>query len=283
MNCAVLRPLRSLPIAAIAAAIAVGGVTDAASAAKPANPCLDVVQRAQLRCPDLIMKRPFGFRLDPFVRPGHVVLRAGNSIDNVGTGPAELFGVRSGTRTMKARQRIYRTRGERLGIDTGAQLFFKFVALRGYYWKFHHAAQFDLYRLDARGRRISMSRRGPKVSYCLRDLVHSRPGRVRSPRKRVYPACDMSAKTRKVRLGTSVGWSDVYPPNYPEQWIDVTGLRGCFAYVETVDPRNGIYEANESNNSATVVVRLPFKKGRQRCPSASRTAPDAGRRGSGGY
>ena len=69
-----------------------------------------------------------------------------------------------------------------------------------------------------------------------------------------------------MRLGTSVGWSDVYPPGYPEQFIDVTGLRGCFAYVHTADPRNGIYESRERNNSSTVVVRLPFRGGRQRCP-----------------
>ena len=66
-----------------------------ASAQKPPNPCLDAAQRAQLRCPDLIMRRPFGLRVDPFVSPGRVMLRAGNSIDSVGAGPAELFGVRS--------------------------------------------------------------------------------------------------------------------------------------------------------------------------------------------
>ena len=33
-----------------------------ASAQKSPNPCLDAAQRAQLRCPDLIMRRPFGLR-----------------------------------------------------------------------------------------------------------------------------------------------------------------------------------------------------------------------------
>ena len=41
----------------------------------------------------------------------------------------------------------------------------------------------------------------------------------------------------------------------------MTGLRGCFAYRHTADPRNGIYESNERNNSAQVIVRLPFKPG----------------------
>ena len=79
-----------------------------------------------------------------------------------------------------------------------------------------------------------------------------------------------AAATRRVTLGTSVGWSDVYPPTYPEQWIDVTGLRGCFAYRHIADPRNGIYESNERNNAATVTIRLPFRPGAQRCPRARR-------------
>ena len=124
-------------------------VAPTASAQKPANPCLDPVQRAQLRCPDLIMRRPFGLRVDPFVHPGRVMLRAGNSIDSVGAGPAELFGVRSSRMYMKARQRIYRrARGQRFSLATGARLYFKYVPRQRSYWKFLHAAQFDLYRLE---------------------------------------------------------------------------------------------------------------------------------------
>jgi hypothetical protein len=111
------------------------------------------------------------------------------------------------------------------------------------------------------------------VSYCLRDLRHTHPGRRRSPPRRIYPSCNTYAGLRRVTLGTSVGWSDVYPPAYPEQWIDVTGLRGCFAYRHTADPRDGIYESNERNNTATVTLRLPFRPGAQRCPSARGRPP----------
>jgi hypothetical protein len=41
----------------------------------------------------------------------------------------------------------------------------------------------------------------------------------------------------------------------------VTGLRGCFAYVHIADPENGVYESNEDNNEAQVIVRLPFRLG----------------------
>ena len=224
------------------------------------------------------MSKPFGLTLDPFVWPGHVVLRAGNSINSIGRGPAELFGVRDGRDTMRARQRIHKRAGGRIGIATGARLLFKFIPGQGHYWKFLHAARFALWRLDGRGERVRMVRRGPKVSYCLRDLDHSRPGLGRSPRRVRYPACNQSAATRKVTLGTSVGWSDVYPPAYHEQWIDVTGLRGCFDFVHVADPLDGIYESNERNNAGVVIVRLPFRPGPQRCSGRGPATPPAGDR-----
>jgi len=271
----------ALLLVAVAAAAALAAPAASAQdrrerAGKPPNPCLDREQRAKLLCPDLRMKPPFGLVTDPFVRPGRVVLRAGNSIDSIGRGPAELLGVRDRPRGMRARQRIHRRGGGRLWIDTGARLLFKAIPGQGAYWKFQWAARFELWRLDRRGERRKRVRRGPKVSYCLRDLDHSRPRLPRSPRRFVYPACNQSPSRQRVVLGTSVGWSDVYPPGYHEQWIDVTGLRGCFDYVHTVDPLNGIYESNERNNSATVTIRLPFRPGPQRCPGRQSPAPPAG-------
>ena len=80
---------------------------------------------------------------------------------------------------------------------------------------------------------------GPKVDYCLRDLVNAAAS-WRSPGSdAVYPGCSQNPRHPSGDvLGTSVGWSDVYPYEYPEQWIDVSGyLHGRFAYVQVVDPR----------------------------------------------
>lgn len=273
----------ALLLALLAANLAVPAATAAGGAAKPENPCLDAQKRKLLRCPDLVMKKPSGLYLDRLAWRGHTVLRAGNSIDNVGRGPAELHGVRTSGYFMRGRQRIYRRGGGRIGITTGARLYFKYVQGQTHYWKFFRAARFELWRLNSRGERTRRVRTGPKVNYCLRDLVHSRPGRRGSPGGRVYPACNTRYGTRRVTLGTSVGWSDVYPPTYPQQWINVTGLRGCFAYRHVADPLNGIYESNEHNNSASVTVRLPFHPGPQHCPGRRSSAPAPAPKSPGAY
>ncbi len=227
------------------------------------NPCIGAFA-AGLRCPDMVMRRPWGLYLDKLTKRRRVLLRAGNVIDSVGAGPVEMHGVRYSRVYMHARQRIYKRGGGRLVVRTGARLRLKFAHLSRYWWKFFNAARFELWRLDAQGERTVKVRTGPKVSYCLRDLTHTRPGLRRTPYLPVYPACNTNPLRRQVTLGTSVGWADIYPPSYPEQWIDVTGLRGCFAYVHIADPENGVYESNEDNNEAQVVVRLPFRLGERR-------------------
>jgi hypothetical protein len=238
------------------------------------NPCLDP-QAERLLCPDLVMRRPYGLYTDRLTKRGATVLRAGNAIDSVGAGPAELHGIRISPRFMRGRQRIYKRGGGRIGINTGARLEFKFAHQQLFWWKFHDAARFELWRLDSEGRRSRLARTGPKVAYCLRDLSRTRPRLRGSPPARVYPACSTSSSAQRVTLGTSIGWADVYPPAYPEQWIDVTGLRGCFAYVHIADPENGIYESNEDNNEAQVIVRLPFRRGstRRGCSGRDRGRP----------
>lgn len=243
------------------------------------NPCLKRATARKLRCPDLQMSPPSNMFVTR-TRSGRVRLHAGNSINSVGKGPAELFGRRSSRWMMRAKQVIHRKDGTMLKLNTDARLGFKAIPGQYRYWKFKYAAEFELWRLDKRGRRIRLARRGPKVSYCLRDLFHRGPQLPGSPASFHYPACSQNFKQRSVTLGTSVGWSDVYPSTYHEQYMNVTGLKGCFAYVHLADPRNGIYESDEDNNEGETIVRLPFRgAGRFGCPRHSRGVeppPDSG-------
>ena len=159
---------------------------------------------------------------------------------------------------MYARQAIHRYEGVRSMFRIGARLAFKFIPGQGRYWKFRDAARFELWAVDENDVPIGTEpvRVGPKQIYCLRDLRRTLPWLPDSPRRFVYPACNRSSATQRVTLGTSAGWSDIYPFSYHEQWIDVTGLRGRFAYVMIADPNNGLHELYEDNNSVQTIVRL---------------------------
>ena len=222
------------------------------------NLCLDPDERRQhrLKCPDLRMRPPYD--LDREKIGGKPVLRAANSIDSVGRGPAELRGKRTGAKTMDAVQRIKQRGGGTSKFDNGAKLYFKAIPGQYRYWKFRDAARFSLWRLDGDGDRIRRVEVGPKQIYCLRDLKRTHKRMDGSPRRRVYPSCSQDPNKRRVTLGTSVGWSDIYPYTYHQNWIELDSIpaRGCYSFVHVADPRNGIYELNEKNNAASTVVYL---------------------------
>jgi len=67
-----------------------------------------------------------------------------------------------------------------------------------------------------------------------------------------------------VRMGISAGWYESYPAFYYEQYVDVTGLSGCYSLRHVADPLNHIFESDESNNVSATRVRLPPRRGRVR-------------------
>jgi hypothetical protein len=229
----------------------------AGAAAVAPNPCEDPTA-GQLLCPNLRI----GAASDVYAERGggRVLLRATSNVKSRGLGPIEVRGIRNGPRSMRVNQRIYRAGGGHVDLRTHASLRFTDVGsyFGGRYWKVHQLARFELWKVDGSRRPVRLVRVGPKLNYCLRDLERTRPGR-RSPPTRHYPGCNQDPYRDRVTLGTSVGWSDIYPANYTQQWIPVKGLRGCFAFVMRVDPRNVLYESDERDNSSHRLVRLPFR------------------------
>jgi hypothetical protein len=210
------------------------------------------------------MSAPSKLHLDRTTIPGRVLLRATSSIDNHGQGPLEVRGWRHGHR-WTVYQAIYDRKGRAHLFKTPAKLVYKYVPGERYgygtigafsYWKFEHAAAFQLWSINARHKALRLVRTSPKVDYCLRDLFHTFPS-PRSPSQPVYPACNQNPHIKSDVLGTSVGWTDSYPYEYPEQWIDVTGLRGKFAYVQIADPDNLLFESNHHNDISETYVQLP--------------------------
>jgi Lysyl oxidase len=227
------------------------------ASAEVANPC-EGNEARHLLCPNLRIGKPAEIYETSYA--GRLLLRATSDVESRGKGPMELRGHRNGWHTMRVNQRIHRVGGGRLVLRTGATLHFTDVGsyFGGSYWKVHQLARFELRRRGPEGRAGPVIRTSPKLNYCLRDLERTRPGR-RSPSTRHYPGCDQDPYADAVTLGTSVGWSDIYPADYDKQWIDVSGLRGCFVFTMTVDPKQLLFESNEQDNSSRRLVRLPYR------------------------
>lgn len=238
------------------------------------NPCVGPGSRLLL-CPDLRIgpatelyaeRRGSAGGGDAYYSRRRVRLHAANDIRSRGRGPIELRGRRYKPRWMRANQAIHKVGGGVEVFRTEVRLHYYYVGERfgGWWWKVRDPLSMEIWSLDRRRRPLRRVRKGPKVFYCFRDLERTRPG-ARSPRRRVYPACSQDASLQRTKMGTSVGWSDIYPADYDRQWVDVTGLRGCYAFVMRVDPKNLLYESNEDNNRSTRIVRLPYRRGSQRC------------------
>jgi hypothetical protein len=235
----------SLVASLLAAAPALGG-----------NPCTGP-EAARLLCPNLRIGTASDLYVDH--SGGRTLLRATSDVRSRGRGPVEVRGRRNGWRRMRTTQRIYRAGGGHVEVRSRATLRFTDVGayFGGSYWKVHQLARFELRRAHGNGRLGPVLRTSPKLNYCLRDLERTRPG-ARSPSSRHYPGCNQDPYRDRVTLGTSVGWSDVYPADYDEQFIDVSGLRGCFVFEMTVDPKHLLFESNEDDNSSRRRVRLPY-------------------------
>jgi Lysyl oxidase len=245
-----------------------GAGPEGTSPAGADNPCTGPAA-AELLCPDLRVGPAADLYLERGGRYGYggdVLLHAGNDIRSRGRGPMELRGRRYKRNWMRANQAIYRVGGGVEVFRTAARLHFYNVGYEwgGSYWKVEDPLSMEIWSLDDRRRPLERMRKGPKVFYCFRDLERTGGGR-RSPVGPIYPACSQDPGRKRVRLGTSVGWSDVYPSTYDRQWVNVSGLRGCYAFVMRVDPRNLLYEEHEGNNRSVRIVRLPYRDGQQRC------------------
>lgn len=248
----------------LAAAIVVAAPAGGATPQSPGNhawkaakdPCRGP-EAKRLLCPDLRIGTPSEMYVSSY--EGKTLLHATSDVESRGRGPMELHGQRDGAKTMRVTQRIYERGGGHITARTDASLHFTDVGeyFGGSYWKVHQLARFTLRRVLAGGGLGPVLRTSPKLNYCLRDLDRTRPGR-HSPTSAHYPGCNQDPRIKRDTLGTSVGWSDIYPADYDKQYINVSDLRGCFVFEMTVDPKHHLFESNENDNSSHRRVRLPY-------------------------
>ena len=180
------------------------------AAPRPPTPAKGPEAAASAR-PDLRIGRPPNSTSEH--AGGRVRLRATSDVRSRGKGPMELRGHRDGWRSMRVNQRIHRSGGGRLVLRTRASLHFTDVgstsaaATGGCTSSPTSSCRADAPRGQCRARWSHQ----PEA-----QLLPARP-RAHSPRaaarraSRHYPGCDQNPYPTAVTLGTSVGWSDIYP------------------------------------------------------------------------
>ncbi len=182
----------------------------------------------------------YGWFLDDTEVPGRTLMRVSTATPNTGRGALEL---RGSSTTPGVYQRIWRADG-----STYERLAGTFTFHPG-----HSHLHFDNW-INLHLRQVLPDNgvgdivvSGDKTSFAIIDLELFDGDLPGSPSGGVYLG--------GLIQGLSVGWSDVYGANLPDQWIDVTEVPSGDYWLEgIVDPANSIRESNESNNFARILI-----------------------------
>lgn len=90
-----------------------------------------------------------------------------------------------------------------------------------------------------------------KTTFCLRDNDPIDLTLTGAPAKKVYTQCGLE------KQGVSIGWTDVYKYDLPEQYVDVQDMPpGIYGLSFLVDPDQHFIEGRKDNNISTVFLDL---------------------------
>lgn len=188
-------------------------------------------------------------------------LRFDQTIGNEGAGPLELrFRMEDFATDKPILQRIYRSDGsyrDRVA-DT-----YEFHATHAHF-HYKNFAQSHLWLSNAQGERVGVEPvvTGNKVGFCpidLENIAFSEKGD--NARAYYYERCnnptESDATGTFMVTGISPGWADVYNWFLADQYIEVSGVADGYYLLESIaDPAGTVVEADESDNSVEVLIRL---------------------------
>ena len=159
--------------------------------------------------PDLDQRAPSGLQIEG--GPGRWLLGFTSLIDNVGTGPVVIVGVRPpGHRLMTADQRVALANGHWRTYDDVGYLRYTNSAPH-YHWHLMHYDVFEVRSADA-----TTLLRDHKSGFCLADHYGIAPGNWPGRKPVFLGSCQQyNPKARSVLEGTSLGFTDRYPRVLP--------------------------------------------------------------------
>jgi len=214
-----------------------------------------------LLLPDLDQRAPWGLTVTS--THGRFRLGFSSASDNVGRGRLWIRGVRASSRVyeMRADQVVQiRARGVRVFQGIGR---IRFVTdPPHHHWHLMRFQEFELRRTSD----FAVVERDRKTGFCLRDRHHLASARARP---HFADNCGQWQTGRmSVEMGTSVGYTDLYPAHFHGQSLDLTGVpAGDYVLVHRVNASRGIRELRYDNNAASARIRIGWPHGRRHAPS----------------
>lgn len=208
--------------------------------------------------PDLGLGRVGDLRLIR-TRSGTLQLRLSSTLINVGSGPMVVRAVRNRAKDpFTVAQRVHTLDGRRpfLKVPVGT----KYAGDGHSHWHIKDVVQYTLTSLDDDSERM---RRANKIGFCIYDNVR-RAQRPRQPTRAEYlrEGCGRQ-NSKKLRMGLSVGWGDLYTWTLPGQYVSMTGLpAGDYRLLGTANPDDVFYEQRDDNNNVYVDLRFRRENGK---------------------
>lgn len=126
------------------------------------------------------------------------------------------------------------------------------------HWHVHLGASYWLTRPDS----DEVLRSYDKVGFCFFDQVPlvTQPSTASSHPRFPKSACNRR-EALEFTMGLSPGWADPYPWALPDQRLLMTGLDdGVYRLWAAADPGNWFREANETNNTTWVDIRVQLDR-----------------------
>jgi len=128
-----------------------------------------------------------------------------------------------------------------------------------------HLLDFERYELR-RAADGGLVTRDRKTGFCLGDRYNASPSKLpNEPSRAVWTReCGRGGRgLLAIREGISPGYGDDYVPSLEGQYLELDGLpAGRYRLIHRVNPTRALREANYSNNSASALLELSWKRGR---------------------
>jgi hypothetical protein len=188
----------------------------------------------------------------------HWVLGFTSLVDNIGTGPARLVGIRPpGATRMIVTQRVLLANGKSRVYSDVAR--FRYTnSPPHHHWHLMRFDSFELRTLD--GTTLVRDR---KSGFCLADHWGAAPGIWPNRRPHFLGDCEQfHPEATKVVMGTTPGYTDRYPAFFHGQNIDISAVpAGVYDLTHRVNASMQLRELRYDNDAASVRIRLTWQRG----------------------